>query len=353
MKKEYDMVYLTNTPSFYKLNLCEALCRHGVRVLVVFYGYGKEAVNINLEGTSGFGFDYEFLHDGDSRKRNKTAVFLRLLKLMRGVNARKIIYAGWLAPEYNLYSFLSPRSRNVVVSESRGCDVGMTGLRGMVKRCIIGRMSGALPSGIPHKELFDRIGFKGRVECTGSVGLINRMYEADEAETVVTPNGLRFLYVGRLTAVKNLSLLIKVFNANKLPLTIVGKGEDEKMLKEMAGPNIRFMGFVDNDRLGAIYRRHDVFVLPSLYEPWGLVVEEALYHGLPVIVSDRVGCAADMVTSYGSGLIFETDSKDSLQDAVTRMHTEYDSVWAGVKKIDWHQRESRQIDAYLKILELR
>lgn len=72
----------------------------------------------------------------------------------------------------------------------------------------------------------------------------------------------------------------------------------------MAKDNIRFLGHVPNDSLPEIYERHDVFILPSRYEPWGLVVEEALFRGLPVIASDKVGSAADMVAALETGAVF-------------------------------------------------
>lgn len=142
MKRQYDIVYLTNTPSFYKLNLCDAIARKGVKVLLVLYGYGSEAVNTELSDSSRWSFDYEFINSGDSNTRNKLTVFRNLRRLMGGIEARTILYAGWLAPEYNLFSFFSPRSKNVVVCESSELDVDLFGLKGWIKRLIIGRMGG-------------------------------------------------------------------------------------------------------------------------------------------------------------------------------------------------------------------
>lgn len=90
-------------------------------------------------------------------------------------------------------------------------------------------------------------------------------------------------------------MLIKAFNENGKPLTIIGTGSKEAEYKALAKSNITFLGFVDNNKLKDIYVNCDCFILPSNSEPWGLVVEEALYNGLPVIVSDMVGCNVDMV----------------------------------------------------------
>lgn len=134
-------------------------------------------------------------------------------------------------------------------------------------------------------------------------------------------------------------------------MTIVGAGSDEAMLKSMAAPNITFQGFVNNDELGEIYQQHDVFILPSNYEPWGLVVEEALYWGLPVIVSEKVGCGPDMVRAYGSGFFFKHDDEESLAVAIGEMQRCYPDVRKKVLAIDWDKRENDQVEAYLKILK--
>lgn len=346
MKKEYDFVYLTNTPSLYKLNLCNAIAKTH-RVLLILYGYGSEAVNKRLEDSNDFDFDYYFLKKGDSNKRNFLYVFMRLLKLMRCIRCRKVLYAGWLAPEYNLYAFLSPKYRNVMVCESSILDVSMTGLSGWVKRKIINRMSAVLPSGKPHAQLFDKIGFKGEKHITGSVGIF---YKPERRQKEIhTP--LRYLYVGRLVAVKNVELLIDEFNHNGKPLTIVGSGILETELRNRAKPNISFTGFIENEKLGEVYQAHDIFILPSYYEPWGLVVEETLYWGLLVIVSNRVGSSVDMVQELKTGCIFESRNRNSLHTTIETMEQHFDEYQRNVWKIDWKERDKQQIQAYISLIE--
>ncbi len=77
----------------------------------------------------------------------------------------------------------------------------------------------------------------------------------------------------------------------------------EEELKAMAKQNVHFLGAINNKELSGYYQKMDVFVLPSLIEPWGLVVEEALNNGLPVIVSDRVGCAEEIIDE-SNGIVF-------------------------------------------------
>jgi glycosyltransferase involved in cell wall biosynthesis len=347
MRREYDFVYLTNTPSFYKLNLCQLIAERGCSVLLVLYGYGSEAVNTSLERDGNWAFDYEFINRGDSNARFKWATFWRLLSLMRHIKASRVIFAGWLAAEYNIYSLISRRRRNLMVVESSAYESSLSGLKGWAKRLIIGRMSGALPSGKPQLELLRTARFKGATQITGSVGVFNM---GSRPALHPTPTASpRYIYVGRLIECKNLRFLVEQFNANGRQLTIVGKGELEAELKAMARDNISFVGFIDNDRLGEVYQAHDIFILPSLTEPWGLVVEEAIYWGLPVVVSDRVGSNIDMVEELATGVIFKHSDGADLERALTQIESSYSQYANAVANVDFARRVNAQVEAYLKL----
>ena len=91
-------------------------------------------------------------------------------------------------------------------------------------------------------------------------------------------------------------------------LLFVGDGplrsELENRSKELAGDDVRFLGFRNQSEMPALYDLCDVFVLPSHYEPWGLVVNEVMNAVKPVIVSDRVGAAPDLVRSGANGWVY-------------------------------------------------
>src|SRR5207237_833514 len=131
------------------------------------------------------------------------------------------------------------------------------------------------------------------------------------------------LFVARLSAVKAPQDLLDAFldlrqnwNAGAPPyLLFVGDGplrpELEARAKKLANGDVRFLGFCNQSELPALYDLCDVFVLPSHFEPWGLVVNEAMNAGKPVIVSDQVGAAPDLVKSGQNGFIFRAgDTKD-------------------------------------------
>jgi glycosyltransferase involved in cell wall biosynthesis len=84
------------------------------------------------------------------------------------------------------------------------------------------------------------------------------------------------------------------------------------MAADLGWRSMRVLGFKNQTELPALYDLCDLFVLPSSYEPWGLVVNEVMNVGRPVIVSDRVGCWPDLVKSEVNGGIFPAGDAQAL-----------------------------------------
>lgn len=102
-------------------------------------------------------------------------------------------------------------------------------------------------------------------------------------------------------------------------LIVAGSGSEETALLESAAIKtgwLRFVGFKNQSELPVLFAASDLFVLPSSDEPWGLVVNEAMAAGLPVIVSDDVGAAPDLVEGKDTGLIFPVGDIRRLADAL-------------------------------------
>jgi len=99
-------------------------------------------------------------------------------------------------------------------------------------------------------------------------------------------------------------------------LAFVGEGSERRRLEgfvERHGvPDVHFLGFRNQSELPKVYGASDIFVLPSEDEPWGLVVNEAMCAGLPVIVTDEVGAAPDLVHEGENGYRFPVGDIDQL-----------------------------------------
>jgi glycosyltransferase involved in cell wall biosynthesis len=133
------------------------------------------------------------------------------------------------------------------------------------------------------------------------------------------------LFVARLIGVKRADLLIRaaaLLAERGVPATIwiAGDGPEGPALRDAAarspGTDIRFLGNVQTADLPAIYAAADVFVLPSDHEPWGAVVGEAMACGLPIVLSDRVGSAPDLVEPGGNGAVFPAGDAEALSRAI-------------------------------------
>ena len=109
--------------------------------------------------------------------------------------------------------------------------------------------------------------------------------------------------------------------ASRAYLLLVGDGVLRSPLEVTAQEKrlegARFLGFRNQTDLPALYELCDVFVLPSTNEPWGLVVNEAMAIGKPVVVSDAVGCAADLVLDGQNGFVFPVGQADALAAALS------------------------------------
>tara|TARA_B100000900_G_scaffold416180_1_gene449764 strand:- start:1136 stop:2185 length:1050 start_codon:yes stop_codon:yes gene_type:complete len=127
-------------------------------------------------------------------------------------------------------------------------------------------------------------------------------------KTIKKVNKFIFLYVGRIVPQKNIELLIKefikYFSQTQAILNIVGSGSELVSLKNKYNlNNINFLGEMHGEDLLNQYSKASCFILPSNFEPWGLVVNEALSSGLPVIISDKVGSGHDLVKGNENGFI--------------------------------------------------
>jgi len=141
------------------------------------------------------------------------------------------------------------------------------------------------------------------------------------------------LYCSRIIKLKGLEYLIKSFalleeNMNDVFLLIAGDGpfkkECEQLAKKLSIKNILFTGYVDPRDVGDYYRACDVFVLPSIflsgqYEGWGLVINEAMAFGKPIVTTDAVGAAPDMVKDGINGYVVKNKNVDELYKALYKI----------------------------------
>lgn len=136
------------------------------------------------------------------------------------------------------------------------------------------------------------------------------------------------LYASKLVERKHAHTLLQAIAAmqgkgTKVALCIVGSGPMQSGLQELKKElnllHTNFVGFVNQSELPGIYAACDIFVLAAESEPWGLVVNEVMCAGLPVVVSDEAGCAADLVEDEVNGYQVRAGNQTDLISALSKL----------------------------------
>ncbi|WP_420455195.1 glycosyltransferase [Rubrivirga sp.] len=236
----------------------------------------------------------------------------------------------------------------VMLFDSRREDAERSAWREAVKRALVGAFDAALVAGTPQRayavdlglppsHVFEPVDVVDNARFARLAADARRHRPADDAR--------RFLVVARLTEVKAVDVLLDAYARYRQradapwALTVVGDGPERSRLEALAEDGVTFAGFAHGDALGHAYGRADAFVLPSRKDTWGLVVNEAMAAGLPVVVSDGAGCAADLVDDGANGIRVPAGDPAALADALARV-----AALSDAERSAWGDR-SREIVA--------
>ena len=246
-----------------------------------------------------------------------------------------------LLPSYWHWSLLlnlasrCTRARVVMMNESHAGTARATGLGSFCKRLIASSFHAALVGGQPQKRYFSDLGLCPSAIFTGYDAIDNDYFakrcrqirnQRSEISLRYSLPPRYFLSLGRFVAKKNLATLIRAYHRylqasaiRRTHLVMVGSGEEEPKLRALcdelalpicdhskhgqrgnysrasSSPQVHFYGFRQIDENPLFYALADAFILPSLQEEWGLVVNEAMASGLPVVVSETAGCVEDLL----------------------------------------------------------
>ena len=234
------------------------------------------------------------------------------------------------------------RGIGVIMSiDSTEADHARSGWRETLKRRLVGLADGFFCYGTRAADYMLRLGVApDRIllrRNTVDNNAIRARYEQALPERTRRLGELglpakNIIYVGRLIdRLKNLTTLLNAFRcvtaqsaaAANWGLLLVGDGEDKPALTTLSSdlPNVRFISGQSWWQVPDYLALSNALVLPSYSEPWGLVVNEAMVCGLPVVVSDRCGCAPDLVEPGENGFLFDPYKPDQLVAALTQLMT--------------------------------
>jgi glycosyltransferase involved in cell wall biosynthesis len=191
---------------------------------------------------------------------------------------------------------------------------------------------------VPGKASFDYLQSLGSPEtkiATAPNAVDNNFFAAQAAKVRAAAPEFRqklkmpdqfILFVGRLVPEKGVFDLLEAYAKlesslrSEIALVFAGDGISRNELKLRADQinpgNIIFTGFLHREDLPAFYALAEVLVLPTHSDPWGLVVNEAMACGLPIIVTDVAGCSVDLVRDGWNGFVIPVRDPDKLRVAI-------------------------------------
>lgn len=224
----------------------------------------------------------------------------------------------------------------VLSSESSTMDHNRSAVKEKIKSWIVNRADAFFCFGKSSADYLLSLGVKENQIAIKNAAVIDEdvirtNYDQALSEIlsdIIAQKNRKFVYVGRLAEEKNLELLIKAFvsvigkskNTENWKLLFVGDGPAKQQLEQLAGKylnnRIEFAGGHPWYKVPAWLAQSDVLILPSKSEPWGLVVNEAMVCGMPVIVSEKCGCAEDLVRNNVNGFLFHPDRQSELEASI-------------------------------------
>ena len=242
-----------------------------------------------------------------------------------------ILFYGWA---YNGHLKAIRHFKNKIPVLFRGDSTLLdekSGLKGIFKsiflKWVYKHIDHAFYVGTNNKAYFKRYGLKDDQLSFAPHAIDNERFASDKSEDAillrqklgVPENEILILFAGKLEDKKSPLLLLNAFLALQkqgVHLLVIGNGalEDDLKIKAKSATNVHFMNFQNQLAMTAAYQAADLFCLPSKGpgETWGLAVNEAMACGKAVLVSDKVGCAIDLVKESYNGAVFQSENLDDL-----------------------------------------
>lgn len=268
----------------------------------------------------------------------------QLKQLVNSINPDVIICSGWIDKDYLKIT----KNYFNKIPTIMTCDTHWNGSLKQRLAMIISRFtllnifSHAWVPGEIQKKYVLNLGFKNNHIATGfyscDLSLFESIYQSQKTQKH-TQFPKRFLYVGRYYEFKGIRELWQAFielqaeQPNEWELWCLGVGDIEPVIH----PKIKHFGFVQPKDLALYTEQTGVFVLPSRFEPWGVVVHEFAASGFPLLLSDKVGAKEQFLQENINGYAFQSENVADIKQTLKKIIDMPDS-----KLIDM-SRNSNQI----------
>lgn len=265
------------------------------------------------------------LPEGTAETTPPATVRAAVTAALDAADADAVAFPSYATPDARAALAWCRRHRRaaVMLFDSRAEDAERSPLREAVKRVLVAQADAALVAGTPQAAYLESLGMAA-ARTFHPVDVVDNAFFRDGAE-VARADGVppSFLSVNRMVGRKNLGTLVEAYRryhadaADAWPLVLVGDGPARAALEARGVEGIVWAGAQQIEALPGFYGRAGCYVHPASVDPWGLVVNEAMAAGLPVLVSTGAGCAPDLV--QGTGWTFAPDDVAGLAALLGRV----------------------------------
>jgi glycosyltransferase involved in cell wall biosynthesis len=209
-------------------------------------------------------------------------------------------------------------------------------LRLWIRRFVAKRIDGYCSCGLKNREYLESLGIQSSTITTVSIAVDNNYFhdsatlaKREEMRRNLELSGMVFSNIGQLVPRKGLDRLLMAWAGlpkeviESSTLLIVGSGTEEGKLKKQAVDlglsRVRFVTAKPISEIPYFYAATDVFILPTLEDGWGLVINEAMASGIPVLCSKHAGCFSELLEEGGNGHSFDPLDADDTRRAIITM----------------------------------
>ncbi len=263
-----------------------------------------------------------------------TQLLQRLYAVLSQLKPDVLVIAGYARPAMlsTLLWSLGNQKPAILLSATKKDDAPRSWWSEMLKKWILKPYKAALVGGQPQKRYLIELGMPTEAIFLGYNVVGNESYHPKKIESLPLPvERPFFLTVNRFVPKKNLLFLISSYAAyrqaagsNAWDLVLCGDGslrpQIEKYITELGLQDfVHLPGFLQQDELLPYFAYAHCFIHASIQEQWGLVVNEAMAAGLPVLVSNCCGCFEDLVIEGVNGFGFEPDNSQQLTDLMLKI----------------------------------
>lgn len=284
------------------------LAKEDVDIHIVRWPVNKEAP-----------FKFDFPENVKIYERNEYST-QQLIDLTKTIAPSVIIGSGWIDKGYlKVCRHFKKKATTVMMMDNQ-----WMGNYRQYMLCLLSRIklhtaySKVWVPGKPQKKYALKLGFKEKDIQSGfysaDVNLFSKQNKI-KLEREKFPHSI--LYVGRYIPAKGLDLLFKAWieicNEHKHDWTLICVGTGELFDSRPIHQRIEHRGFLQPDELLSLLNEVGVFVLPSRFEPWGVVVHEMAAAGMPMVVSSAVGSITEFLEDGVNGYVFKNKDANELK----------------------------------------